>query len=70
MAGVQDQDAPAVNPNITSCGWYVDPGPGFQLELMAGYEVRPNGSVGEILSTRFFPVMDSWTNQVNSLSMF
>ncbi|KAE9977934.1 hypothetical protein BLS_001026 [Venturia inaequalis] len=50
--------------NITSCGWYL-PIPGHGPQLMSGYEVDPqDGSVGDMLSTRFFPIMDLATNEL------
>lgn len=50
--------------NITSCGWYL-PIPGHGPQLMSGYEVDPkNGSIGDRMSTRFFPIMDLATNEL------
>jgi hypothetical protein len=51
-----------MSPNVTSCGWYLDV-PGYQSQLMSGYEVRGNGSTGEVLATRLFPFSDIWYNQ-------
>lgn len=49
-------------PNITACGYFLNV-PDGGMQLMSGYEVLQNGSVGEILSLRFFPLSDLWTNQ-------
>jgi hypothetical protein len=49
-------------PNVSSCGHFLDV-PNYGKQLMSGYELKPDGSIGEILSTRFFPVMDVWTNE-------
>jgi hypothetical protein len=70
-------NGPGVNPNISACGFWLPPMesevmpdgsygklyPQFQPQLMSGYEVMPNGSVGQILATRFFPVQDLNTNR-------
>jgi hypothetical protein len=48
-------------PNVSSCGWYMDV-PTQGKQLMSGYEVKPDGSIGQVLSTRFFPWMDLATN--------
>ncbi|TID18948.1 putative mannosyl-oligosaccharide glucosidase [Venturia nashicola] len=50
-------------PNVTSCGHYMKV-PGHQDQLMSGYQVLPDGSKGEVLSNRFFPIMDIYTNEV------
>jgi hypothetical protein len=50
-------------PNVSSCGWYLDV-PNNGKKLMSGYEVQADGTVGEILSTRFFPVMDVASNEL------
>jgi hypothetical protein len=60
---------PLLNPNATSCGWYIDPGPLETLQLMSGYEIMEDGSgsIGEILATRLYPVQDiTVTNTVIS----
>ncbi|RDI81201.1 hypothetical protein Vi05172_g8850 [Venturia inaequalis] len=49
-------------PWVESCGYYLDV-PNYGKQLMSGYEVQPNGSVGEVVSARFFPIMDLATNQ-------
>ena len=49
-------------PNITACGYYLDV-PDSGLQLMSGYEVLDNGTIGETLATRFFAMSDVWTNQ-------
>lgn len=48
-------------PNISSCGWYMDV-PTQGKQLMSGYEVKDGGSIGQILSTRFFPWQDLASN--------
>ena len=55
-------EGPGLSPNVSSCGWYLNV-PDAQSQLMSGYEVRPNGNVGEILDTRMFPFSDIWSNQ-------
>lgn len=49
-------------PWVESCGYYLDV-PNYGKQLVSGYEVKSNGSVGEIVSARFFPVMDLATDQ-------
>ncbi|QDS72551.1 hypothetical protein FKW77_000488 [Venturia effusa] len=49
-------------PFVESCGYYLDV-PNYGKQLMSGYEVQSNGSIGEVLSARFFPIMDLATNQ-------
>lgn len=44
-------------PNISTCGYYLDI-PNHGKQLMSGYEVKADGSIGQILSTRFLPWMD------------
>ncbi|KIW04791.1 uncharacterized protein PV09_03978 [Verruconis gallopava] len=51
---------PGQNPNVTSCGYYLTP-PGYMPQLMSGYEITVDGSVGEVLSTRFFAMTDIYT---------
>jgi hypothetical protein len=51
-----------LNPNVTSCGYYMDV-PNDMPQLMSGYEITANGSVGEVMATRFFPVTDLITNK-------
>jgi hypothetical protein len=48
-------------PFVSSCGYYLDV-PDYGKQLMSGYEITKDGSVGEVLSQRFFPVMDLSTN--------
>ena len=55
-------EGPGLSPNVTSCGWYLDV-PDSLPQLMSGYEVRENGSIGEVLATRMFPFSDIWNNQ-------
>lgn len=49
-------------PNVSTCGWYLDV-PNNGRKLMSGYEVKSDGTMGQILSTRFFPVMDLATDE-------
>jgi hypothetical protein len=49
-------------PKVTSCGYYMNV-PNHQAQLMSGYEVEADGSIGEVLSTRIFPLMDIVTNE-------
>jgi hypothetical protein len=62
MIGVVDR-GPRLNPNITSCGWHMNPGPDYQLQLMSGYELA-NGLAGQILATRVFPIQDLISNRI------
>lgn len=55
------KDAPQ---NISSCGYYLDI-PDHGLELVTGYEVKGNGSVGETLALSFFELSDFYTNQLH-----
>ncbi|KAE9978789.1 hypothetical protein EG328_001245 [Venturia inaequalis] len=48
--------------NVSTCGWYLDV-PTQGKQLMSGYEVKSDGSIGQVLSTRFFPYMDLATNE-------
>ncbi|KAE9993002.1 hypothetical protein EG327_006971 [Venturia inaequalis] len=50
-------------PNISTCGYYMDV-PSQGKTLMSGYEVKADGTVGEILSTRFFPMQDLNSNEL------
>jgi hypothetical protein len=63
MIPLVDQGA-GKNPTMASCGWYMDPGPEFQLQLMSGYEITDNGTIGAILATRFFPIQDLVSNRL------
>lgn len=45
-----------------ACGYYLDV-PDNGQQLMSGYELLENGTVGEVLATRFFPLSDLWSNQ-------
>jgi hypothetical protein len=63
MTGVVDK-GPRLNPNMTSCGWHMNPGPEYQQQLMSGYELTKNGSVGQILATRIFPIQDLVSNRI------
>ncbi|KIW01028.1 uncharacterized protein PV09_07544 [Verruconis gallopava] len=54
---------PRKNPNVTSCGYYLNM-PNNVPQLMSGYEVTSNGSVGEILATRFFSLSDILTHEI------
>lgn len=51
------------NPTINACGWYLDV-PDNGMQLMSGYEVLENGTIGETLATRFFALSDVVTNQL------
>jgi hypothetical protein len=42
----------------------MDPGPDYQLQIMGGYEIMADGTIGEVLVTRFFPVQDMVSNQI------
>jgi hypothetical protein len=48
-------------PFVTSCGYYLDV-PTYGKQLMSGYEITGDGTMGEVLAQRFFPVMDLSTN--------
>lgn len=48
--------------NMSSCGYYLDI-PDHGLELMSGFEVKADGSLGETLAMNFFELSDLWTNQ-------
>lgn len=51
-----------LRPKIESCGWHMKV-PNHDSQLMSGYEVQSDGSLGEVLSTRMFPLMDVRTNE-------
>lgn len=53
---------PGENPNMTSCGYYLNV-PGGMPQLMSGYEVEPDNTIGEILATRFYALADIMTNE-------
>jgi hypothetical protein len=55
------------NPNITSCGYYLSPDGNSRI-LFSGYSVNVDGSQGESLSTRFYPLID--TNPSSRRSIF
>jgi hypothetical protein len=55
-------EGPGLAPNVTSCGYYMNI-PGNPPQLMAGYEVLPNNSAGEVMSTRMFALSDVFTNE-------
>jgi hypothetical protein len=45
-----DYEGPGTSPNVSSCGYYINlPG---NPQLMSGYEVKMDGTVGEVLTTR------------------
>jgi hypothetical protein len=46
------------NPNTTSCGYYLSPDGKSQV-LLSGYTINADGSHGEALSTRFYPLIDT-----------
>ncbi|QDS77460.1 hypothetical protein FKW77_006992 [Venturia effusa] len=50
-------------PNISTCGYYMDV-PSQGKTLMSGYEVKADGSMGQVLSTRFFPMQDLNSNEL------
>jgi hypothetical protein len=49
-----------VIPNITTCGWYINP-PDAPRELMIGYSLDNDSKPGEALTTRLFPLRDQFT---------
>jgi hypothetical protein len=53
---------PGTSPDVTSCGYYMNPLDNSS-QLMAGYEIRANGSPGEVLATRMFALSDVFTNE-------
>jgi hypothetical protein len=55
---------PDKNPNVTSCGYYMQLPNGGLPQLMSGYEILADGTIGEVMSTRFFSLSDIWTNQL------
>jgi hypothetical protein len=54
---------PGANPNVSSCGHYLQPEENSLPQLMSGYELDADGVIGEVLTSRFFPACDLWTNQ-------
>lgn len=55
-------EGPRTSPNVTSCGFYMNV-PNNPPQLMSGYEITANGSVGEILASRSFALSDVFTNE-------
>ena len=55
-------DGPGTNPNVTSCGYYLNV-PNNMPQLMSGYEVTKDGSIGEVLATRFFGLTDVYSDE-------
>jgi hypothetical protein len=55
-------EGPGTTPNTTSCGYYLDV-PNNPSQLMSGYEITADGSIGEVLTTRFFALSDVFTNE-------
>jgi hypothetical protein len=56
---------PGANPNVTSCGYYLNipDSDDEPPQLMSGYEVTADGSIGEVLATRFFSLSDILTHE-------
>jgi hypothetical protein len=57
-----EYEGPGTTPNGTSCGWYLDV-PNNPTQLMAGYEITANGSIGEVMPMRFYALSDVYTNE-------
>lgn len=53
---------PGANPNVTSCGYYLNV-PNNLPQLMSGYEIEADNTIGEILATRFLALSDVFTNE-------
>lgn len=57
-------DNPGSNPNVSSCGWYLQPPYADMPQLMSGYEMIADASIGEVLTTRFYPLTDVLTQRM------
>lgn len=55
-------EGPYTAENISSCGWYLNV-PDYVPQLMSGYELRDDGSIGEVLATRVSPLTDVYSKQ-------
>lgn len=51
-------------PNVTACGHFLNVSADHLPQLMSGYQVLSDGTIGEVMSIRNFPIMDMMSNEV------